>query len=397
MKKWVVECIWAIKNEIVVDDVLYTLFNSSAKEYACIPRPSKWINRFSKKNIFLKIILKLTRFFWLVGLGPLFSFMEMLKWEREWRRVYVPIETPEGEFALGFSTRAFEIIPKALESSHLNWIIVPWIIPNPAPAITNQISILSLLTPGDFSLALSLAKKVHLKMAMDKTLSQHIVQNYVVYRWLIVRIALERFKGRNFYTAEHFDRWAVLADRLNSLTLIQHGALGSLDVNDEFAFKLDYKLRNVRHLYVFNKFSERLFLDFVLAKKPLEISKFNTSIQLQDVKAINLKVLFVGHTICEDFQIALYQKILKKYKMTIYYKFHPLSPPSEKVKNQGWQLISDKSFFPRVDLLVSYPSTLVDEYAIYEIPATLHSLNASSSDLESVLKSIEANIEKIKN
>lgn len=396
MKKWVVECIWSIKNEIEVDKFLYSMCERSAAEYAYTPRPSKWISKFSSSNFILKTVLQIVRSFWSVGLGAIFSFWELLKWHQEWRKCSSYNGPLRGEFGLGYSDRAYEIIPKAIKRSPEHWIIFPWNEPELLPAKSRTISFLSLVTKRDFLLAFSLSRQVHRKMLKDKNLSKHIMQNYVAFRWILVRVALSRLEGSSFYTAEHFDRWAVMADRLKNLTLIQHGALGGISKNTEFPFALYYKLKNVRHLFIFNQQAEKIFVESILERLPLKISNFKLSIELQEVNDDKLSVLFIGHTLCENFQIALFQKIVERKEVLVFYKPHPLSNSSESISKQGWKVIKDKTFFPRVDIVVSYPSTLVDEYALWEIPAVVHAINADLGNVEEVQNVFELITNKIK-
>ena len=74
----------------------------------------------------------------------------------------------------------------------------------------------------------------------------------------------------------------------------------------------------------------------------------------------------------------------------IYYKPHPKAPMSASMETLEWKIIKEANIFPRVDLLVSYPSTLVIEYETAGIPASVHSLDASIDELTQF-------VEKIKN
>lgn len=284
-KKWIVECIWAIENEIVVDQELYKMFNTNADDFANTPRPSKWLSKFSKNNLLLKFILRLVRFSWKMGLGTLFSAREAFRFYKMWKNESDIRPENYQDVGLGFSERAYELVPVALKKPLECWITFPWSESKKIAGSSKQISFISLLKSGDFFHALSLSRKVHLKMAKSSKLSRHVVQSYVSCRWFLVRMALERLNAKTFYTAEHFDRWAVLADRLvahkpnSTLSLIQHGSLGGLEGSANFPFNLAYRLRNVRHLFTFNKQSEDIFIGHVLRGNTPAISSFNLSIK----------------------------------------------------------------------------------------------------------------------
>lgn len=401
---WIKECIEAIENEIVVDSQLYKMFNASAADFANTPRPSKWLAKFSKENIFLKLFLKGLRFSWGAGLSTIFSLFEMKRFISLWEKTEKIEKKKYNEYGLGFSDRAYEVIPRALKRKVECWISFPWNEAKSIPANSQVIPFLSLLERKDFSEALVYSKLVYKELKKDKNLSSHIIQGYVAYRWLLVRIALSKLEGQNYCTAEHFDRWALLADRLVAeqngakLSLTQHGALGGLDSNEatKFPFIIPNKLKSVSHLYVFSKPSEQVFLEYVLQGAVPEVSSYSLSLDLQEIEGNKLKVLFVGHTICEDFHVQLFKKISEIGEISAYYKPHPLSQPSDKIKQLNWQIIHEKSYFPKVDILVSYPSTLVEEYGTFGIHAIVHSLNANVDEVDSIFSVFTKGIENFK-
>lgn len=397
MKRWIVECKWAIENEIEVDEFLYKMCNRSSDDYAYTPRPSKWITKFPPADFFSKVFFKVIRFFWKNGACYIYYAIELVKWRSAWQKDLTFKNVELDKVAIGFTDRAYELIPMAIKNTPMFWITFPWNNPKAIPANSNNISILSLLSKKDFFLALLLSRQLHIKMLRSKKTTAHIMQDYAAFRWFLVRIALSRLRAERFYSAEHFDRWAVMADRLKNLTLIQHGALGGGSCGIGVHFNLKYKLRNVEHLYVFNKTSEKIFIDHIIKNNPLSISNFDLSIKLRDVHSKDLKVLFVGHLMCEDFQVELYRKIIQKMKARIFYKPHPLFPPNDKIRDLGWQIVEDRAFFPRVDIVISYPSTLVDEYAIFGIPATLHPINATMEDIEETILNLENVIKNVIN
>ena len=64
-----------------------------------------------------------------------------------------------------------------------------------------------------------------------------------------------------------------------------------------------------------------------------------------------------------------------KYDFRAYYKPHPTAHMSESMRQLGWSIIDNPSMFPAVDLLISYQSTLVVEYAGSGVPAAVHAIN----------------------
>jgi hypothetical protein len=60
-----------------------------------------------------------------------------------------------------------------------------------------------------------------------------------------------------------------------------------------------------------------------------------------------------------------------------FYKPHPTTGAGRQVAELRWTVIQGRTVFPRVDLIVSYPSTMVAEYASHAVPAVVHSMDIS--------------------
>lgn len=407
-KKWVIACIHAIENEIVIDEKIYQMFHALSHDYANTPRPSKWLARFQKYDSSLKLSAKILRFFWKFFLGYIFSSIELFRLYLKWMssEKIKAAQLTYSEYGIGFSDRAYSVIPMAIDREPACWINFPWTHPNGVILTSPCVSFLSLLEFKDFFKTLCKFVILHKKILRDKTLSSHIIQSYVAYRWLLVIAALSKLNADKILIAEHFDRWAILADRVAALknaevSLVQHGSLEGLDSSksQDFLFNFNHKLQNVTHLYVFNSSSERIFLDNILKlspvlKKKLEVIQFKLKLELTALSDPKISILFVGHTICEAFHFDLYAKLMAKRDVVVYYKPHPLAAPSEWVKKCGWIMV-DKGFFPKVNLLVSYPSTLVEEYRSLGINTAMHSLNATNDKVDDFLSSLILEIDKL--
>jgi hypothetical protein len=151
-------------------------------------------------------------------------------------------------------------------------------------------------------------------------------------------------------------------------------------------------MKFVSKLFVYDRKQSTLFLEEIIDSKsnnfqPIEIIFEKQSIEL---KSLSKKaILFVGHSFCEVFQAALYRKLEFLSEYDFYYKPHPTSKLGESIKSQDWVIIGDRNFFPRVNFLISYPSTLVDEYLSEDIKSVIHPLNARLEDLEVVIDEIK--------
>lgn len=105
----------------------------------------------------------------------------------------------------------------------------------------------------------------------------------------------------------------------------------------------------------------------------------------------SLRLLFVGHPICETLHVHIVEALGEG--ISSYYKPHPANPSSARVNSASWTVIHDKTVFPEVDLLISYPSTLVKEYEGMNIPAIIHPLNMPPADAGDLIESIKRAVE----
>lgn len=223
-------------------------------------------------------------------------------------------------------------------------------------------------------------------------------QTYAAFDWVVMYAALLKIKPDLILTAEHHDRWAVMADRFCNkmravnrecaITVVQHGKehsatykspQGESDERD-----LPYKLKNIRKLFVYDDEQRDIFLNNIIDREVIsddfEVVNYGKPLlKLADVDQDMISILFVGHPFCEQFQMQLCEKLCNELKANIYYKPHPTAKPSPKVFNEKWTVVADNYFYPRVNFVISYPSTLVDEYEVHNIKAFVHPLKADLS------------------
>ncbi|ECE5475497.1 hypothetical protein LJP43_003588, partial [Salmonella enterica] len=92
-------------------------------------------------------------------------------------------------------------------------------------------------------------------------------------------------------------------------------------------------------------------------------------------------VLVVGHSLCERAQLKIGERLSTlSDEIVVYYKEHPRARASEKVKRAAWNFITDDNYFPDVDLVISYPSTLALQYQDLNKTVLLHGLDNINQD-----------------
>jgi hypothetical protein len=187
------------------------------------------------------------------------------------------------------------------------------------------------------------------------------------------------------------------------VVVLQHGLLASLDADDTrqvLPITLPSKLRNVTHLYVFDEAAKNIFKNSVLSPlSPVNdetISFYQPQINVTPMEgARKVNILFVGHPFCEAVHINSYLDISKSFDVGCYYKPHPANPCGEGVKEQNWTIVENRNIFPLVDFVVSYPSTLVGEYAAVNIPSIVHPLNLKNEQYIGLTSSIKDKLESL--
>jgi hypothetical protein len=148
---------------------------------------------------------------------------------------------------------------------------------------------------------------------------------------------------------------------------------------------------------VFDEHSRLVFENDILSSRCLargvEVQRYSPLIDLVCLPAeYKVKVLFVGHPICEAIQIEVFKRMVDTFKVSVYYKPHPTAGMSALARGQGWTVIEDKRIFPTVDLIVSYPSTLVQEYAGQGVSAVMHPLQSQEEGGAGVFADLQSKL-----
>ncbi|MBS9761725.1 MULTISPECIES: hypothetical protein [Pseudomonas] len=408
-KKLLIEYLLATKNEIAVDRSVYALAGILPEQLGCAPRPSKLLS-ISRRSLLLSTAMKAIRVLWSNG-GAILFFM--LQWRALRSKVAKGIvdEPPRFDcYTVCYSSRAMDLITPQLLGQELYKITLPWVESRHDGGST--LGVLKLLNQSDLRNAFIHSVVASRKLRASKKYSCWSLQSYTAFRWFCVRLALRRLSAKKLVIAEHYDRWAVLSDRVvleacrnnfsddAGLVMVQHGALVSLEsnklpVSNEFSVKLAYRLRSVTRLYTFNEDAVATFETSILsALSPLRavgVCFYSPALKLAKVAPTSLpSLLFVGHPLCEELHIQILQAIGPEVQS--FYKPHPANPATNRISSMGWNVITQKDVFPDVDLLISYPSTLVAEYEGMHIPAIIHPLNMPPAEAGELIASIRRSI-----
>ena len=96
---------------------------------------------------------------------------------------------------------------------------------------------------------------------------------------------------------------------------------------------------------------------------------------------------------CERGQLSLGSQLSTlSDNIVLYYKEHPKARASEKAKKTKWNFITDDDYFPDVDIVISYPSTLAYQYKELNKIVILHELdNIDQNEIDEILMTIRKN------
>ncbi|WP_445373505.1 hypothetical protein ACSLVK_12225 [Photorhabdus tasmaniensis] len=388
----------ATKNEIAIENILRQTYSN---RLPYIPRISRWIAIWLRNRALMYIFFWISFLLWIFGGALIFYFFDILCcfFRKEKLRASQQIamnDTPKKYYVVFCPKGGESMQTMYAHFSDITWITLPWVQFRKLDNI-NYVSITKILTLSDYFKAYILSAIVMFIFISKPLTRKWILQTYTASKWFCVRIALDKLNGE-FITTEHFDRWAVLMDRLclnkkTNLTLVQHGSLKALLLPENANFKIYTRLHSVAELIAYDQIESEIFLNKIIRnRKGRAITLLHIGMQLNIVKIDNNKfsILFVGHPHCEDTQIKIYCS-LAELDIIAYYKEHPKAPASRNVRKMGWLFINDLKFFPDVDLVISYASTLAYEYENIGIKVLFHDLSTAS---ESTCLNIVSLIEK---
>lgn len=402
----------ATQNEVAIEVMFLNMSKTQASKVGHLPRVPHWIAKALKQPRLMLALSRLARFSWLLGGAAIYFLRDYSRFSLAKLRTASTIHPPAEGAILGLSSRMHAVVkPTTFPSLPQIWLTLPWIERQVLPDAAQEVPLFSMLKQRDFLSAFMDAMTVTYRMQRDRHLYRWVLQTYTAFRWFLVRRVIDRMEGP-LVTAEHYDRWAVLVDRCVRerrrspscnlrMILVQHGAMGSLTdekVKNSSSLNLPTRLRQVDELHAYNNAEVAAFRAEVFARpevsRPLKVQFFEPTLELSGANISNCtRFLFVGHPLCEAFHVQTFLKLKAWKTVDVLYKPHPMAPMSTSIAEVGWTIIEETNFFPKVDLLVSYPSTLVKEYESLGIHACVHSLDAQLGDLDSFVDKIQKTIE----
>lgn len=399
----------AVFSECSIDDHYRHAFGFNDNSFVGLPRPSRWVGFAKKYPAMLIAIFQFAKLAWVLGGGVAYFFYQLSVYFI--KSLFVPYKTLGGqvetEFALGFSNRAMDVIGECSIGRQPDfWILFPWVRKKNHDKSLHVIDALSMVNFADFIIAFTLSVRALYTVGLARSgrgVGSMILPTYIAFQWFLARVILSKFNAKFFILSEHHDRWAVLADYLvksklvygTSLVVVQHGVESNL--------KAAHRLRAVSRLYVYDEESlmafENNIIDVGFVKDKLDVCFYMPRLTLKPLDnykfPYKISVLVVGHPSEEPLHVNLYKTLLEGLDINVIYKPHPTVRESKIVRKMGWFIWRDTEEFPVVDILISYPSTLVEEYHAVGIGAVIHPCGLGVDVAESYFSNVSAVLEVI--
>lgn len=274
-------------------------------------------------------------------------------------------------------------LSRALDKTELKnvpkvWIDLPWKCYNNG-TIPNHIGVFQLLTKNEILFCAYDSLKVFLFVLFKYGLNSVLLE-YYNYSWFLYVTAVEKVvDGKTIIFCSHMDEWTVALDHFNAKRkiLIQHGTmairnnkygltqqdLSYLSKQNCWTYNAAYKYKTVETLYSFTEDEYDLICKSILNNKPYKkISGYG--ITLNAINHNKKNILIIGYYPKYNKTEELILRSLQDDRFNLYLKNHPTldsSLYSGMLNYYNFKLITE-NFYPDVDIVFSYQSTLALQY-----------------------------------
>ena len=245
---------------------------------------------------------------------------------------------------------------KALDISDLSSLTIPFV---KNKYQENEVDILSGLYFSDIYLSLCGAVKVVLYMYIKYRKRDFLFRFYSSFEYLLACFFVKNTEGKNkFVYYSLYDRWGFLFSNTIDSVLIQHGIL-----TDYIRY---IKIGTPSFVYYLSEKQKTILDHFLFGDKP---KAYGYRPHLEFVGNEILKENGKKHVllVCYSNQIRYEKEIAKLISkmVNLYIKPHPFDKDIteyEKICKKYDCILLPKTSYPHVDLVLSYQSTLADEY-----------------------------------
>ncbi|MDH5717008.1 MAG: hypothetical protein OEZ22_05165 [Spirochaetia bacterium] len=375
----------AIENEYEIDKYTILRINPSYNSKYFFPRPAKLIKYYKKNKLLLSYLLRIVLLLWPIFLFPLLLIINAIQYI--FLRIVSTFKTKKqkmplnklliGEkIILALSPKAVDMVQR-IEKENRPIYILNYKNSELDNKLLKNFSVLSFFDNISFQIIFkSLISSLYFKYFVVLFRKNHLIlQTYVSFSWFLIWFSLSKLNNYNFefWFVNHYDRWAILIDKLEKKSrnvFLQHGKL-------PVDFIIPNKIKNIKTAYVFDKRSGDILRTNIIVEKCVYSQKFiSTKINLSKIKVEKnlMNILIIGGPFTNEKEILLIRNIFKNFqnKVKIFLKPHPVFSNKgykEIYKNKkNFHFIEDKKFYPKVNFAITEKSTLGIEYEMSGIP-----------------------------
>lgn len=227
------------------------------------------------------------------------------------------------------------------------------------------------------------------------------------FNWLLYKKSVDKIPYNSVvYFIDHKDRWALLEDKLRvkDKILIQHGTEISTQNNNltiefskgRYCQNLPYKFHTLTKIYAFSEIEFEAIIHSIVACMPMKIIA-GFDFVMDDISIEKYSILIVGHAFYYgDIEKELLER-LQCEDITVYLKNHPTQNPDFylPLMNLYKFIFVNENFFPKVNLVISYESTLANEYQSVGVEVVYHTKKSIDEILKHVKQHMNYDIQAI--
>lgn len=367
----------ATANEIFFDDVAMEIWRLHGVVPAAIPRPLQAADLARRHPRLLRLLVWIILRLWPLPLQPMLVASCSARYLVGWllaRARHPGLADLGPDVALCATSRMPSVLARVAEGAPGVWLTLPWVpVATPPPGIV-AVPLLRLARLGDLAWAAREAWRGAREIARRHPGAGRL-QGYTALPWMLLWRVLSRHEGklRSLWFANHYDRWAVLCDRLPgdfARVLLQHGFF--------YDGSMPTRLARVRRIFAFGPRFERQFrrgvltadADVTFTTMPLELALTPPGGTGDGRRSL----LIIGLPPHAEKQCRLVRSLVEsRPDLRILVKPHPLydSSPYRTASEGGAELIGGNEF-PRVDLALADQSWLGVEYEASGIDVLWH-------------------------
>lgn len=298
------------------------------------------------------------------------------------KRIFTRQNNYEGHFFIASLNLAPFRMKRILESvrpNEVNTLIIPFI---RSPYKENAVDIISCISYSDILKSLSASWKTIWVLYGKYRKRDPLFRSYSSFEYFLTCCFVKRTNTKNrfgFYNT--YDRWAFLMCNTTNATLIQHGSL-----TEQLSF---IKIGIPYTAYFINEKQEKI-LERVLLKGVPQNTKYRSHIVFTENDLLRHNDKKNVLLVCWNKRIETEWKICELlYKdVNLYIKPHPGdrdNPAYRDMSNKYGCIIIPKTGYPRVDVVVSYESTLADEYEDVDIKVIRYDLLSNIKEIKNLI------------